>query len=55
VVLRYYLDRTEAETAAALGCSVGMVKSQNVKALRHLREHLGVAAPARTGLPEGIA
>lgn len=28
VVLRYWLDLSEAETAAVLGCSVGNVKSQ---------------------------
>lgn len=37
VVLRYYEDLSEAETAAALGCSVGTVKSQAAKALASLR------------------
>jgi RNA polymerase sigma-70 factor (sigma-E family) len=37
VVLRYYEDLTEADTAAALGCSVGTVKSQAAKALATLR------------------
>jgi RNA polymerase sigma-70 factor (sigma-E family) len=37
VVLRYYEDLSEAETAAALGCSLGTVKSQAAKALASLR------------------
>ncbi|MGE5136464.1 MAG: SigE family RNA polymerase sigma factor [Gemmatimonadota bacterium] len=38
VVLRYWADLSEAETAAALGCSVGTVKSQAARALARLRE-----------------
>ena len=37
VVLRWFDDLTEAETARVLGCSVGTVKSQNAKALAKLR------------------
>jgi RNA polymerase sigma-70 factor (sigma-E family) len=37
VVLRYLEDRTEADTAELLGCSVGTVKSQCAKALAKLR------------------
>ena len=37
VVLRYFDDLTEAQTAAVLGCSVGTVKSQTAKALATLR------------------
>lgn len=36
VVLRHLEDLSEADTADALGCSVGTVKSQNSKALRRL-------------------
>jgi RNA polymerase sigma-70 factor (sigma-E family) len=38
VVLRYYDDLSERETAEALGVSVGTVKSQTHAALRRLRE-----------------
>ncbi len=37
VVLRYFEDLTEVETARILGCSVGTVKSQASKAMAHLR------------------
>lgn len=37
VVLRYFEDLTEAETARALDVSVGTVKSQSAKALAKLR------------------
>jgi RNA polymerase sigma-70 factor (ECF subfamily) len=39
LVLRYYEDLTEAQTATLLGCSVGTVKSQHAKALAALRAH----------------
>ena len=38
VVLRYLEDRTEADTAYLLDCSVGTVKSQCAKALARLRQ-----------------
>jgi RNA polymerase sigma factor (sigma-70 family) len=44
VVLRYFHDLTEAQTAEALGCSVGTVKSQTSRALATLR-----TSPALTG------
>jgi len=37
VVLRYYEDLTEADTAAALDCSIGTVKSQCHRALAALK------------------
>ncbi|HEX6871058.1 MAG TPA: SigE family RNA polymerase sigma factor [Micromonosporaceae bacterium] len=37
LVLRFYEDHTEAETAALLGCSVNTVKSQTRHALGRLR------------------
>jgi RNA polymerase sigma-70 factor (sigma-E family) len=49
VVLRYWLDMTEADTAAALGCSVGNVKSQAARALAKLRLHTDLAEGARHG------
>ena len=40
VVLRHWLDLDVAETARILGCSSGTVKSQNARALVHLRAYL---------------
>jgi RNA polymerase sigma-70 factor (sigma-E family) len=51
VVLRYVEDRTEAETAELLGCSLGTVKSQCFKALAKLRLDSGLAIEARGGRP----
>lgn len=41
VVLRFYEDLTEKQAAAAMGCSVGNVKSQTHAALKRLRARLG--------------
>ena len=38
VVLRYFDDCTEAETARVLGCSIGTVKSRASRALTALRD-----------------
>jgi len=40
LVLRYFEDMSEAETAAALRCSLGSVKSQASRGLARLRELL---------------
>jgi RNA polymerase sigma-70 factor, ECF subfamily len=40
VVLRYFEQLSEAETADALGCSVGTIKSQTARALADLRRAL---------------
>ena len=41
IVLRYYVDLTEVQTAQALDISVGTVKSQHARALARLRVELG--------------
>lgn len=47
VVLRYFEDLTEAETADVLRCSIGTVKSQHAKAIRRLRWGRSAGAPTR--------
>ncbi|MGW4644841.1 SigE family RNA polymerase sigma factor [Sphaerisporangium sp. NPDC004334] len=42
VVLRYWEDLSEAETAALLGCSAGTVKSQAARGLARMRARMGV-------------
>ena len=59
LVLRYWMDMTEAEAAAALGCSVGNVKSQASRALARLRLSPGLlteeaGGTQAAGLPEGV-
>lgn len=41
VVLRYWEDLSEIETASLLGCSVGTVKSQAARGLARMRARIG--------------
>lgn len=41
IVLRHYLDLSEAQTAQTMGCSVGAVKSSVSAGLRTLRQRIG--------------
>ncbi|GAA1177466.1 RNA polymerase sigma-70 factor (sigma-E family) [Kitasatospora gansuensis] len=52
VVLRYYCDLSVDQTADALGCSSGNVKSQSARGLEALRRSL---APGRLTFSEGPA
>jgi RNA polymerase sigma factor (sigma-70 family) len=45
VVLRYYEDLSEAQTAEILGCSVGTVKSHTSRAIRSLRATMTEVTP----------
>jgi RNA polymerase sigma-70 factor (sigma-E family) len=49
VVLRYLEDRTEADTASLMGCSVGTVKSQCARALAKLRSDVALAPEVQKG------
>ena len=53
LVLRYYEDLSEAQTATMLGCSVGTVKSQAARGLARLRDGAGEAGARYTGTREG--
>jgi RNA polymerase sigma-70 factor (sigma-E family) len=52
VVLRWYEGLSEAETAQALGCSIGSVKSQASRGLARLRDLLDQPG-TRIATPEG--
>lgn len=54
IVLRYFEGLSIAETAAAMGCSEGNVKSQTSAALTSLRRELSRLDP-RTGLADELA
>ena len=51
VVLRHWLDQDVKTTAAMLSCSSGTVKSQNAKALEHLRSRLHQLEPIAVTAP----
>ena len=51
LVLRYFVDLSEGETAEVLGCSVGTVKSQAARALDRLRSAVGPTADGRLTKP----
>jgi RNA polymerase sigma-70 factor (sigma-E family) len=52
LVLRFYCDLNVDQTAAALGCAPGTVKSQTAKALAALRRVLGPAPTGASGPEE---
>jgi RNA polymerase sigma-70 factor (sigma-E family) len=45
VVLRYYADLSEADTAAALGCTLGTVKRHTSRGLERLRSLMAGESP----------
>ena len=53
IVLRYFVDLSEADTAAELGVSVGTVKSTASRALARLRDESRVAATAGSARQDG--
>ncbi|MEK8109748.1 sigma factor-like helix-turn-helix DNA-binding protein [Micromonospora sp. M12] len=56
LVLRYFEDLSEVDTAAVLGCSVGSVKSQASRGLARLRvEFVPAVAQSPARLKEELA
>ena len=55
IVLRYWEELTEAETADAMGCSAGTVKAATSRGMRRLRELNGVAESHGSGENDGTA
>jgi DNA-directed RNA polymerase specialized sigma24 family protein len=47
LVLRYCCDLSIEQTARALGCSAGTVKSQSARALATLRDRMSTPEPGR--------
>jgi len=45
VVLRFWEDRSVAQTAHDLGLSEAAVKNRSMRALRALRQHLDIPIP----------
>jgi RNA polymerase sigma-70 factor (sigma-E family) len=52
IVLRYYEDLTEAQTAAAMGCAVGTVTSTVAAGMARLRD---LAGPSRYRWPDELS
>ena len=55
IVLRFYLDLSIAQTAAALGSSEGTVKSHTARALTRMRELLGESHAGSSNVPAEVA
>lgn len=53
LVLRYFEDLSESQTATMLGCSVGTVKSQTARGLARLRDITSEAGARYSGAREG--
>ena len=54
IVLRYYQDLSESQTAEAMGCSVGAVKSQVSAGLTRLRARMGPDFDRLTADDQGV-